>query len=63
MDKKKLSPLQAIFAKCVDCCGGSPAEVALCDIQDCPLFEYKDMCRRKPGEKRKDVNGNKNPAG
>jgi len=38
---KILRPLKAIRAKCLDCCGGSAREVALCEIEDCPLFPYR----------------------
>lgn len=36
-----LSPLKAIRAKCVDCCGGSKSYVATCGIPDCPLYPYR----------------------
>ena len=38
---KFLRPLKAIRAKCIDCCGGSARDVALCEISDCPLFPYR----------------------
>jgi hypothetical protein len=38
---KVLTPLKAIRAKCLDCCGGSANEVKLCEIEDCPLFPYR----------------------
>jgi hypothetical protein len=38
---KALRPLKAIRAKCLDCSGGSQAEVRLCEIQDCPLYPYR----------------------
>ncbi len=38
-DVKKLK--RAIRAKCLDCSGGIAAEVALCGVQDCPLFAYR----------------------
>jgi len=38
---KILRPLRAIRAKCLDCCGGSAREVALCEIENCPLFPYR----------------------
>ncbi len=31
---------QAIKAKCHDC-GGSPKEVTLCQIVDCPLWQFR----------------------
>ncbi len=41
MAGKKLSPLRAIRAKCLDCSGGSRKEVKLCVIPDCTLFQYR----------------------
>ena len=38
---KTLRPLKAIRAKCLDCSGGSQAEVRNCDIEDCPLWPYR----------------------
>ena len=36
-----LSPLKAIRAKCIDCCGGSKSYIATCGIPDCPLYPYR----------------------
>jgi hypothetical protein len=38
---KKLTPLRAIRANCLDCSGGSQAEVRSCVIPDCPLYQYR----------------------
>jgi hypothetical protein len=38
---KALRPLKAIRAKCLDCCGGSVAEVKLCETEDCPLWAFR----------------------
>ena len=32
-----LTPLKAIRAKCLECCGGSSKEVRLCQATQCPL--------------------------
>ena len=32
---------KAIRAKCLDCCGGSPGEVAQCHITGCPLWPFR----------------------
>jgi hypothetical protein len=32
---------RAIYLKCLDCSGGSPKEATLCDLFDCPLWEYR----------------------
>lgn len=38
---KKLTPMKAIRAKCLDCCCGQPSEVRKCPATDCPLFRYR----------------------
>jgi hypothetical protein len=35
------SPIRAIRAKCVDCSGGSMAEVRLCALTHCPLWAFR----------------------
>jgi hypothetical protein len=35
---KKVSPMKAIKAYCLDCCCGSAREVKLCSCPNCPLF-------------------------
>lgn len=37
-----LSPLKAIRAKCIDCCGGSRSYVASCGIPTCPLYDFRN---------------------
>jgi len=32
---------RAIYLNCLDCSGGSPKEVTLCVLFDCPLWEYR----------------------
>ena len=51
---KKLSPLKAIRAKCLDCAVYQPTEVRLCHISDCALYPYrmgKNFSRRGLGNK------------
>lgn len=36
-----LTPVKAIRAKCIDCCGGSSFEVKECPIKDCSLYHYR----------------------
>ena len=36
-----MSVLKAVRAKCLDCCGGSPAEVRECEITHCDLHPYR----------------------
>ncbi len=38
---KESTPLKAIRAKCLDCCGNHPSQVRKCDVFDCPLFIYR----------------------
>ena len=57
----KLTPIKAIRAKCLDCCGGQPKEVRLCSIEKCPLYQYR-MGHRPKAEKTptEETNGEKN---
>ena len=41
-EEKRLTPMKAIRAKCLDCCCWNPTEVRLCAIMDCPLHPYRD---------------------
>ena len=36
-----MTPLKAIRLNCLECCVGSAKEVRLCQIPDCPLFQYR----------------------
>lgn len=36
-----MTPMQAIRAKCIDCCCGQVYEVRLCTAQDCPLYAFR----------------------
>ena len=38
---KKLTPMRAIRAKCIDCMCGSANEVKLCPSDDCSLYSYR----------------------
>jgi len=38
---KKITPLKAIRAKCLDCSAGQPSEVRKCSMEDCSLFFYR----------------------
>jgi len=39
--KKRLTPLRAIRARCLDCSCFQPSEVKLCPITDCSLYPYR----------------------
>ena len=45
-------PLQAIKAKCLDCCGGSREEVKYCSVDTCPLYVFKFELNKKKQNKR-----------
>lgn len=36
-----MKPLEAIKARCLDCCGHDRTEVKLCPCTDCPLYIYR----------------------
>lgn len=42
--KKKINILQeAIYSKCLDCTCCQPKEILLCEIQGCPLWEFRPI--------------------
>lgn len=53
MDLKRMTPIQAIRAKCVDCCCGSLKEVRECHIKNCSLWPYR-MGKRPNDDKHID---------
>lgn len=51
--EKRLTPIKAIRAKCLDCMVESSKEVRLCNIPECSLFPYrlgKNPARAKKGK-------------
>ena len=40
-ETKKLTPMKAIRAKCLDCSNGSAHEVKLCPVTGCPLYPFR----------------------
>lgn len=38
---KRMSPIQAIRAKCLDCSVFQPSEVRLCEAVSCPLWPFR----------------------
>lgn len=42
---KRLTPIKAIRAKCLECCCNEFKEVRVCHMDDCPLWPYR-MGRR-----------------
>lgn len=53
--KARLSPLQAIRARCLDCCGGQLVEVRECTASSCPLWPYRFGREPEKEEKGKGV--------
>ena len=41
MEPKRLTPIKAIRAKCLDCCCWQSNEVKLCTVTDCALYPYR----------------------
>lgn len=37
----KITRAKAIRLKCLDCCGGIPAEVRRCTVDSCPLYPFR----------------------
>ena len=46
---RKLTPMRAIRAKCLDCSGGSFLEVTNCPVSTCPLYPYKSGHKPRKG--------------
>ena len=42
-----MTPLKAIRAKCLDCCGGQANEVRLCPCPDCTLYPFRFVTIRQ----------------
>jgi hypothetical protein len=38
---KPISPLQALQARCLDCCAGQANEVAACTVVECPAWRFR----------------------
>ena len=71
-NKKIISPLKAIRAKCLECSAGSPSNVKECNIPECELFNFRfgknpfrkkriltDEQKREMGERLKKARDNK----
>lgn len=56
MEQKKLTPVKAIRAKCLDCCCGQVKEVKLCNMKNCPLYPYR--MGKRPKDDKCIENGN-----
>lgn len=50
-----MTPLKAIRAKCLECCGGSWRDVKFCTAGNCPLHEYRT------GHRPKSIQGPQSP--
>lgn len=47
---KRLTPIKAIRAKCLECCCGQAKEVRECEIKKCALYPYRMGHRPKDEE-------------
>lgn len=48
--EKKLTPIQSIRKKCLDCSNNQYAEVRECSVKNCPLFIYRYGRRPKSND-------------
>jgi hypothetical protein len=56
MGHKPMSPLRAIRAHCLDCCGGSAQEVAKCMALNCPSWAFRmgtNPHRKRPSDEHR----------
>ncbi len=44
----KLTPLKAVRAHCVECCGGSTREASLCTANGCPVYPIRNGINKDP---------------
>src|SRR5215467_4994946 len=57
MGHQQMTPMEAIRAKCLDCCGDSPHEVRLCTAVTCPSWPFRmgrNPWRPPPSEERRE---------
>ena len=52
---RRLTPIQAIRAKCKDCCAGATKEVKLCPSNHCPHWSYRHGKRPERGSEEERV--------
>lgn len=56
--EKRLTPMRAIRAKCMDCCCGQEREIRFCPMEDCPLWIFRfgknPNIRREATEKQRE---------
>ena len=53
-----MSPLEAVRARCIDCCAGQAKEVGLCPAVDCPAWPFRmgtDPWRKPASEARREA--------
>lgn len=55
---KPMSPMQAIRARCLDCCADQPSEVRKCTAVKCPSWPFRmgvNPWRAEPSEARREA--------
>jgi hypothetical protein len=58
LGRPRIARGEAIRAKCLDCCCGSPSEVRRCAALDCPLWPFRmgtDPYRAPVSEERREA--------
>jgi len=58
MGHRPMSPMDAIRAKCLDCCAGSAHEVRVCVAMTCPSWPFrtgKNVWRAPPSEAQREA--------
>ncbi len=53
--QKKTTPIRSIRSKCIDCSGNMLAEVRLCPVTECPLYQYR--LGKNPARARRKLDG------
>lgn len=60
-----MTPVKAIRAKCLDCCGGSAHEVKLCPCVSCSLYPFRlgknPNCKSKGKKTQSEVETEEKP--
>ena len=50
-----MTPMQAIKAKCIECCCGDKKEARMCAITRCPIWQFLEERRKQKETKAKRI--------
>ena len=50
-----MTPMQAIKAKCIECCCGDKKEARMCTITGCPIWQFLEERRKLKETKAKRI--------